>query len=66
MNPPKFRRCKTEITSERNGFEPEFRGPLVMIHMDVRRFIWFVAIEVHSVRPCHEDGRHSTSISLPG
>ena len=65
MDPSKLCRGKTKVSSERNGFEPEFRGPLVAVNVDMRRFIWFVAVKVHPVRPCHEDGRHSIIISLP-
>jgi hypothetical protein len=51
MDPPKLSRGKTEVSRERNGFEPEFRGPLVVVNVDMRPFIRFVAVKVHSVGP---------------
>jgi hypothetical protein len=35
MDPPKLSRGKTEVSRERNGFEPEFRGPLVVVNVDI-------------------------------
>jgi hypothetical protein len=59
----KFRWAETEVPGECNRFQPEFRGLIVTVHVNMRRFIRFVAVKIHSVRPCHQDGRHISIIS---
>lgn len=66
MDSPELRRTKAEVTGKRNGLQPEFSGLVVAIHVDVWRFIWLVAVKVHSIRPCHQDGWHSLQYPISG
>jgi len=44
-----FRRAKAEVASERNRFQPELRGLFVAVHVNMRRLVRFVAVEIHAV-----------------
>ena len=59
LDATKFCRGEAEIESERNGLEPELRGLIIAVNVNMGRFVRLVAIEIHTIRLCHQYGRHS-------
>jgi hypothetical protein len=45
--------------SERDRLEPELRERAIALHVNVRRFVVFIAEEEEPVRAYAKDGRHS-------
>jgi hypothetical protein len=64
MDSPELDRPEAKVSSQGNGVQPEFCRLIIPIHVDVRRFVRLMAIEVHPVRAYQQDGRHEFSISL--
>lgn len=42
---------KAEVARESDGRDPELRGAIVPVHVNVRRLVGLMAIEVYAVRP---------------
>jgi len=64
LYPTKLGRSKSKILSQRDRVQPELCGFLVPIYVHMRRFIWLVTIEIESVRPGSEYGRHSDILKI--
>ena len=59
MYTPQFCRTEAKVSSERDGFHPELCRLIVPVHMNVGWFVRLVAVEIHTVWPSHQDGRHA-------
>ena len=66
LNTSEFCWPESEIHCERNRVEPELRRIIITVHVDVGRFVWFMAIEVHTVRTRHQHGRHFPQYDIRG
>ena len=47
---PKFHRAESQIKSQANRLQPEFRGLVVAIHVNMRRLVWLMTEKVYPVR----------------
>jgi hypothetical protein len=61
LKPSQLLRREAEVPRQGNRLQPELGRQIVSIDMDMRRLIWFMAIEVQPVRAASQDGRHATS-----
>src|ERR1017187_1419777 len=66
IDAPQFSRTKAKIPRERHGRRPELGRLIIAVDVDVRRFVRLVAVKVHTVGPCHEDGRHGVQYRIAG
>jgi hypothetical protein len=64
LYPTKFRRTKPKVLGHRDRTNPEFARFFVPVHMHMGRLIRFMTIEIKSVRPRSENGRHVDTVSL--
>ena len=61
LDPPELASTESVIARERYRSEPELRGPLVAIDMNVRQLVRLVAVEIYPVRPGPQNCRHALS-----
>ncbi len=57
-----FSRRKTDITRyRRHRLQPNFHGSPRLVHVDVRRLVGFVAVEIEPIAANSKNGRHPTA-----
>ena len=60
----KFVRAKTKVSGELYWIEPELRGKIVAIHVNMRRLIRFVAVKIEAVRTETQRRRHLANSNM--
>lgn len=50
--------AESEIASQADRLQPKLRGIIVSIHVDMRRLIWFLAVEAEPVGSTSQNRRH--------
>src|SRR5216683_4524171 len=58
-----FARRKADISSDRHGIQPNFHGCLRLVHVDVRRLVGFVAVEIEAIAAASKNSRHLTALT---
>ena len=52
-----------EVRSNRDRFQPKFRGAILAVDMHVRRLTGFMAVKVHPIRAVPQNRRHEVSLT---
>jgi hypothetical protein len=64
LNSSQLHWAEAEIAGQGERLQPELGRLIVAVDVDVRWFVGFMRVEIHSVRPRTQHRRHGSSIAL--